>query len=52
MAFYKNKNLKVKTSSIRDNLTFFVDCKIVDPGFSSQTKEFLTTKTPTTLYFL
>ncbi|QKF94001.1 DNA topoisomerase IIA [Fadolivirus algeromassiliense] len=40
----KNKNLKIKTATIRDNLTFFIDAVIEDPGFSSQTKEFLTTK--------
>ena len=40
----KNKNLKIKQASIRDNLTFFIDSVIEDPGFSSQTKEFLTTK--------
>ena len=40
----KNKGLKIKSASIRDNLTFFVDAVIEDPGFSSQTKEFLTTK--------
>lgn len=40
----KNKNLKVKKSTIRDNLTFFIDSVIEDPAFSSQTKELLTTK--------
>ena len=40
----KNKNLKIKQATIRDNLTFFIDSVIEDPGFSSQTKEFLTTK--------
>lgn len=40
----KNKNLKVKPVSIRDNLTFFIDAVIEDPSFSSQTKEQLTTK--------
>lgn len=41
----KNKTLKIKTATIRDNLTFFIDAVIEDPGFSSQTKELLTTKT-------
>lgn len=41
----KNKNLKIKTGSIKDNLTFFVDSIIEDPQFNSQTKEFLSTKT-------
>lgn len=40
----KNKDLKIKPATIRDNLTFFIDAVIEDPGFSSQTKEFLTTK--------
>lgn len=40
----KNKNLKIKPAQIRDNLTIFIDCVIVDPAFSSQTKEFLTNK--------
>lgn len=40
----KNKGLKLKSSTIKDNLTFFIDAIIEDPAFSSQTKEFLTTK--------
>lgn len=40
----KNKNLKIKTATIKENLTFFIDCCIEDPAFSSQTKEFLTNK--------
>lgn len=40
----KYKDLKIKQATIRDNLTFFIDAVIEDPGFSSQTKEFLTTK--------
>jgi DNA topoisomerase-2 len=40
----KNKTLKIKTSTIKDNLSFFIDAVIEDPGFSSQTKESLTTK--------
>ena len=41
----KNKGLVVKASHIKENLTIFIDCVIEDPTFSSQTKEFLTTKT-------
>ena len=41
----KYKNLKIKSTQIKDNITLFVDCVIEDPSFSSQTKEFLTTKT-------
>ena len=40
----KNKNLKIKSSTIKDNLTVFIDCVIEDPGFNSQSKEQLTTK--------
>jgi len=47
MIIAKNKNLKIKQSTIRDNLTFFIDCIIEDPGFSSQTKEELTNKVAT-----
>lgn len=40
----KHKDVNVKPSHIRDNLSLFVDCVIEDPAFSSQTKEYLTTK--------
>ena len=40
----KDKNLKVKASQIKDNITVFVNSTIEDPSFSSQTKETLTTK--------
>ena len=40
----KNKDLKIKNATIKENLTFFIDSIIEDPSFSSQTKEFLTTK--------
>ena len=40
----KNKDIKVKPSYIRDNITLFLDSVIVDPSFSSQTKELLTSK--------
>lgn len=40
----KNKTLKIKQSTIKDNLTFFINSTINDPSFSSQTKEMLTTK--------
>lgn len=40
----KNKNLKIKTATVKENITIFIDSIIEDPGFSSQTKEFLTTK--------
>jgi DNA topoisomerase II len=43
----KNKNIKLKNSQIRENLTVFIDCVIEDPSFSSQTKEFLTSKVST-----
>ncbi len=40
----KNKTLKLKKNIIKDNLTFFIDSMIDRPEFSSQSKEFLTTK--------
>jgi len=40
----KHKNLNVKPANVKENLTIFVDSVIEDPAFSSQTKEFLTTK--------
>jgi DNA topoisomerase-2 len=40
----KHKNLVVKPSLIRDNLTLYIDCMIEDPAFSSQTKEDCTSK--------
>ena len=43
----KHKNLNVKASHIRDNLTLFINCVVEDPAFSSQTKELLTSKTST-----
>lgn len=38
------KNLDVKPSYIKDNMTIFVNCVTTDPDFNSQTKECLTTK--------
>jgi len=40
----KHKNLKIKPSQIKDNITVFINAVIEDPSFSSQTKETLTTK--------
>lgn len=40
----KHKNLKIKPSQIKDNITIFINSVIEDPSFSSQTKETLTTK--------
>lgn len=40
----KHKNLNIKNSQIKDNLTVFVNSTIEDPSFNSQVKEFLTTK--------
>lgn len=39
-----NKNLVLKSSQVRDHLTFFIDCNIVKPSFSSQTKGEMTKK--------
>ncbi len=41
----EKKKVVVKASYIRDNINIFVDSVIEDPSFSSQTKEFLTSKT-------
>lgn len=38
------KKVKVKASTIKDNLAVFIACQIENPAFSSQTKEMLTTK--------
>lgn len=40
----KHKSIVVKPSYIRDNLTLFIDSVIEDPSFTSQTKEYLATK--------
>lgn len=39
-----NKSLNLKPSQIREHLTFFIDCNIVKPSFSSQTKGEMTKK--------
>jgi len=40
----KNKNLVLKPSQIKDNITVFIDSVIVNPSFNSQTKEELNNK--------
>ncbi|AYV79726.1 MAG: hypothetical protein Faunusvirus43_3 [Faunusvirus sp.] len=40
----KNKTLKIKAAQLKDNLVLFIDCILVNPSFSSQTKEELTLK--------
>jgi DNA topoisomerase-2 len=40
----KNKKLMIKPTQIKENITVFIDSIIVNPSFSSQTKEDLTTK--------
>ena len=40
----KHKNLKIRKSQIKENITLFIDCVIEDPDFNSQTKEYLTNK--------
>ena len=40
----KKKNIKIKPSYIKDNITVFIDSVIEDPSFSSQTKETMTSK--------
>jgi len=41
----KNKDLKVKNSLIKENLTLFIDCDIENPTFPSQTKTYMGTQT-------
>jgi DNA topoisomerase-2 len=38
------KDLKIMPATIRQYLTFFVNCVIEDPGFNSQTKEYMNSK--------
>ena len=40
---FKRKKMKLKQSVIHDNLWLFIRSTIVNPSFSSQTKEYLTT---------
>jgi DNA topoisomerase-2 len=47
MLLKKNKNIKLKPSQIKDNITLFIDSVIENPSFSSQTKEELTSKRDT-----
>ena len=40
----KNKNIKIRSQNIKENLVFFINSVIVNPAFTSQTKEELKTK--------
>ena len=40
----KDKDLKITPSLIKDNMIFFINSIIINPAFSSQTKDTLTTK--------
>ena len=40
----KNKDLTIKPSNIKENLTIFVESSIEDPSFTSQTKEYMSSK--------
>ena len=40
----KNKNIKVKSQNIKENIILFINSTIVNPSFTSQTKEELKTK--------
>jgi len=40
----KDKDLKITNTLLKDNLIFFINSIIVNPAFSSQTKDTLTTK--------
>jgi DNA topoisomerase-2 len=41
----KHKDLTISTATVKQYLTFFINCVIEDPGFNSQTKEFMNSKT-------
>ncbi len=38
------KNIKILATTIKQYLTFFINCVIEDPGFNSQTKEYMNSK--------
>lgn len=38
------KDLKIMAATIKQYLTFFVNCVVEDPGFNSQTKEYMNSK--------
>lgn len=38
------KDLKIMPATIKQYLTFFVNCVVEDPGFNSQTKEYMNSK--------
>ena len=40
----KNKNIKIRSQNIKENLVFFINSVIINPAFTSQTKEELKTK--------
>lgn len=40
----KHKDLKLKASQIKDNISIFIDCVIEDPSFTAQIKDSLGTK--------
>jgi DNA topoisomerase II len=40
----KNKNIHIRPQNIKENLVFFINAVIVNPAFTSQTKEELKTK--------
>ena len=40
----KNKDIKLSPTLIKENIIFFIDSVIINPAFSSQTKNTLTTK--------
>ena len=40
----KDKDIKINASTLKDNLVFFINSVIINPSFSSQTKDTLNTK--------
>ena len=40
----KYKNLKIQSATIKQYLTFYINCVVEDPGFNSQVKEYMNSK--------
>lgn len=40
----EHKDLKIAPTTIKQYLTFFINCIVEDPGFNSQTKEYMNSK--------
>ena len=40
----KHKNVPIKPTHIKNQLTIYMNCLVENPAFNSQTKEYMTTK--------